>query len=297
MLPSSQESAKPYVVVKQPGQEVMIARALDSPQNIPSSFPVAILATSTHAGICTACQTCEAAVSSPDTAAQPQSDGSAFHQRAQIVSQVDSPDQADSALPELPRMTSTGRLQPPPEPADQDGSMGGTCEALNVGLPVAIMVCEPSHSMVYPPASQQEETSRSLAYTMAASELSASTSRCKECSRGMPVQGHESKIDLSDIGDDQVACMMRTSGLGRRSSRHSLSTRESCVAFLADTTSLLDLQAGRLESTTVLGSAPVQLREPAMPQFQPMLAVDLSCVSVSLKQGPSTSNLLWGGKD
>ena len=78
---------------------------------------------------------------------------------------------------------------------------------------------------------------------------------------------------------------MMSQGLGRRSSRHSLSTRELCAAFLADTTSLLALQAGPPEGTTMLGSDPVQHGEACQQCQDSILCLQCVCTASVLGAG------------
>ena len=217
--PSLQGSAKSYVVVKQPGQEYMVARVLESPHTLPPSSPVIVHAISAHAGVCVTRHTYMPVNALHGISAQPQCDSTSFRQQTQGVRQVNPQDQADASLSGLSRISSAGSLQPTQDPLDQVDSMTDSCELLDTGPPrmvaVSLHPCNPDHLHA------NRQHGRLLTLSHAAEADSRST----------------------DLANEQVAGDMKDLGLDRRSSRHSLSTVEACAAFLADTTGLLTLQA------------------------------------------------------
>ncbi len=242
-----QGSAKSYVVVKQPGQEYMVARMLDSPRN-PS--PVVIHAISAHAGICVARHACSPVASLHGTSAQPQYDDSIGPQHMHSVQRADLPNQADASQAEFVRIISTGCQQPLQEPVDQVNNMQDPCELLDTGMPRKVAVSVPSCSPTNFPASQQHEPMATQSNAAEACSSRGDTSNCKCCSKGMLLKVREADPGLADTRDEPVAGNMSDQELGRRSSRHSLSTVEACAAFLADTRGLSTLQAIAPESST-----------------------------------------------
>lgn len=260
MVPSLQVSAKPYVVVKQPDQEYMIARALDSPQSLPPGSPLVIHAISVRTGMRAICQASSTAASSRDSTAPSHHHGYSVHQRALNVQQPDSPNEADAALPDLLSTSSVGTTQSVQEPSVDDSSRQHAHETMAATAVPEGMVNEPSRSTFSLPASQQHTTLGSLPLAVEACRSGSSASSCKTCSSSMPLLGHEGDTKSADTRDEQVACNVSEQGLSSctRSSLHPLSAMKARPAFLTDTKDMLMLKANISESSITWTPASMQ---------------------------------------